>query len=85
MKYQELDDDQCWCSEELIYKPCSKFLYSKMEDDYHTVCRSCEMKIKKKTQRQSEAEIANLLLQKIGYIPKSDITIHQQFKTKHNL
>lgn len=85
MKYQELDDEQCWCSEELIYKPCSKFFHSRAEDEYHTVCRSCEMKLKKKTQRQSEKDIANILLQKIGYLPKSDLTIHQQFKTKHKL
>lgn len=86
MKYQKVSDNgYCWCDEEQALKPCSNFFRIKQTGEYHTLCKSCDMKVKKRVQRDNEYEITKLLLRKLGYEPETETTIYEQFIKKHQL
>lgn len=81
-------EDHCWCAREKVYHPCSGFRKRTIVDEYQPYCVECINLTSKGAPPipgEDELRRSHELLSRIGYNPKSEESIHQQFKIKHNL
>ena len=81
---------KCYCSIEQIYKPCVQF--SPRAQDSHPYQYYCVDCVKKINAGELELQIpiyvrqgANTMLSMMGYNTKSNKSVYEQFKEKHNL
>jgi hypothetical protein len=90
--YVENGIPMCFCGREKIHKPCSGFAISRSSTNgFQNICKECMRKSTSYRRQDDHYEnpkdliIAHELLRNIGYDPDSEISITQQFHTKHNL
>jgi hypothetical protein len=76
----------CWCSREKLYKPIDMFNIN--EKGRHTYfCDQCveEIKLNRTYTPMDSKKYSDQVLKLLGYDLDSYISIHEQFKRKHNI
>lgn len=77
----------CYCSNEQIYKPCSQFNPRNQDHGFQYYCKECIAFTKSREYKPRHPPSVYLasqeLLQKLGYVLNSDISVHQQFLNKY--
>ena len=87
----ESDKLLCYCVTCDDFQDCGEFTTNNRNHwGKHHYCKSCA-KFKKKERENpenlptDELELSRMVLTRIGYDVKSDISVHQQFLLKHQL
>lgn len=84
------DKEYCYCSQHREYHPCEEFQVSSSKGyGYQYNCREINALIHAdRTNRfcsDFDKELANMMLESMGYKTDGEISVHEQFKQKHHL
>jgi hypothetical protein len=82
--------EYCYCVDEQVFHPCTSFFVDrKTSTGFMQKCKECNKKyleskkLLKNEPKETDRELANIILSNLGYDTTQDI--HKQFLQKHNL